>query len=87
MSAPMVVAAARALCSQYASTCNVDEDDAWKVYGDSFLQYAGAALQAMGATELLSALQLVRMSAGWQVLSAESRQVIDAALAKAEGRS
>lgn len=37
------------------------------------------------ADELLAALQLVRMSAGWQYLSDESKTVIDAALRAATG--
>lgn len=35
------------------------------------------------APELLAALSLVRMSAGWQYLSEESRAIIDAAISKA----
>lgn len=37
------------------------------------------------APDMLGALWLVRMSAGWQHLSGESKAVIDAALAKATG--
>lgn len=39
------------------------------------------------APELLEALHLVGMSAGWQYLMMETRKVIEAAIAKAEGRS
>lgn len=39
----------------------------------------------IAAPDMLAALQLVRMSAGWQYLSDESRAVIDAAIAKATG--
>jgi hypothetical protein len=45
---------------------------------------ANARLVA-AAPELLEALQLVRMSTGWQYLSDESRAVIDDALSKALG--
>jgi len=37
------------------------------------------------AEEMREALQLVRMSRGWQYLSAEAKAVLDAALHKAEG--
>jgi hypothetical protein len=39
------------------------------------------------APDLLEALHLVGMSAGWQYLTMETRSVIEAAIAKAEGRS
>lgn len=42
-------------------------------------------LYAVNAPELLAALSLVRMSAGWQYLSDESRAVIITAIAKATG--
>jgi hypothetical protein len=35
--------------------------------------------------QLCAALQLVRMSMGWQFLAQESQEVIDAAIAKATG--
>lgn len=37
------------------------------------------------APELLVALKLVKMSAGWQSLSAETRRLIEAAVSKAGG--
>ncbi|MCZ7856039.1 hypothetical protein O9X81_05385 [Agrobacterium salinitolerans] len=39
------------------------------------------------APDLLEALHLVGMSAGWQYLTMETRAVIEAAIARAEGRS
>jgi len=54
---PMVVAAARALCKRAADECNVDFDDAWKVYGQEHLADAQSALDAAGAPDLLAALQ------------------------------
>lgn len=61
--ATMVVAAARALCKRGAEQCNVDFEDDWKVYGDSYLEDAEAALQAAAVPELLAALlALVEMS-------------------------
>jgi hypothetical protein len=84
----MVVAAARALCSQYAITCNVDKDDAWKVYGSDFLQDAEAALKACGAPELLDALRdlvdTMTGRAGGETAALHNALV---ALAKAEDRS
>ena len=57
---PIVVAAARALCRRDSDICNVDFDDNWKLYGDSFLMDAQVALESAAAPELLEALILAR---------------------------
>ena len=55
--APMVVAAARALCRRDSDLCNVDFDDNWKLYGDGFLADAQVALESIAAPELLEFIQ------------------------------
>lgn len=50
----------------------------------NFDMEANARLIA-AAPDLLEALQLVRMSFGWQVLSDETKSVIDAAITRATG--
>ena len=54
------------------------------VYGDNRNQ--DARLIA-AAPDLLEALHVVGMSAGWQYLTMETRALVEAAMAKAEGRS
>lgn len=39
------------------------------------------------APDMLTALHLVGMSAGWQYMAFETRDIIEAAIAKAEGRA
>lgn len=41
-----ITAAAKALCRQASTACNVDFDDNWKVYGDDYIADATAALNA-----------------------------------------
>ena len=41
-----ITAAAKALCRQASTACNVDFDDNWKVYGDNYIADATAALNA-----------------------------------------
>lgn len=53
---PMVVAAARVLCNRMADACEIDREDAWKTYGDDYLEDAKAALDAAAATDLFDAL-------------------------------
>lgn len=48
-------------------------------------QEANARLIA-AAPDLLEALKLTRMSRGWQYMSPETREIIDAALYKSEGK-
>ncbi len=63
--------------------------DVVTVYGggvEAESKIANANLIA-AAPELLEALHLVGMSAGWQYLTMETRKVVEAALDKAEGRS
>lgn len=54
---PMVVAAAKVLCLRSSNTCNVDYDDAWRIYGEEYLEDAKAALDAAGAPDLLEELE------------------------------
>jgi hypothetical protein len=54
---PMVVAAARELCARESEECGVDNDDNWKMYGETFLMDAKAALDAAGVPQLLEALR------------------------------
>jgi hypothetical protein len=67
-----------------------DEDGSARDEGGRFIgrneQRANARLIA-AAPEMLEALHLAGMSAGWQYMTAETRAVIEAAIAKAEGRS
>lgn len=67
-----------------------DEDGEARDRGGRFIgrteQQANARLIA-AAPELLEALQLVGMSAGFQYMSMETREVISAAIAKAGGAS
>lgn len=66
------------------------EDEICEVFNDcdteALPDRANAALIA-AAPEMLSALHLIGMSAGWQYLSYETRDIIEAVIAKAEGRS
>ena len=39
--------------------CNVDFEDSWKQYGEDYLRDAQAMLDAIGAPDLLAALQAV----------------------------
>lgn len=55
--APMVVAAARALCKSASDACNVDFEDNWKIYSETYLADAQAAIEATGALGLLAALE------------------------------
>jgi hypothetical protein len=57
MPAPMVVAAARALCKRDAEICNIDYEAEWKEHGGEYVKDAQTALDAAGALELLAALQ------------------------------
>ena len=65
MSAPMVVRAARALCIRASETCGVNYDDNWKTYSDEWLTDAQAMLDAVGAPDLLEALQRLLPHAAW----------------------
>jgi hypothetical protein len=60
MSAPMVVAAARALCRLHAVACNVNEADLWNLESDWFKSDASEALAAAGMPEMLEVLQCAR---------------------------
>lgn len=53
---PMVIAAARTLSDRYAEMCMVDAEDCWKLHGEDFLADAKAALDVVGAPEMLAAL-------------------------------
>lgn len=46
-----------------------------------------AALVREAAPELLEALHVVGMSAGWQYMTMETRALVEAAIAKAEGKA
>ena len=48
----LVTKAARGICKLEASTCNTDAEDEWTWYGDTYTDYARAAL-----TAVLSALK------------------------------
>ena len=41
-----ITAAAKALCRQASTACNVDFDDNWKLYGDEYIADATAVLNA-----------------------------------------
>lgn len=41
-----ITAAAKALCREASTACNVDFDDNWKIYGDDYIADATAALNA-----------------------------------------
>lgn len=83
----MVVAAARALCDQHASMCNVNADDLWNLESEGFKEDAEKALEACGALELLEALQALvndkqcdpnkaRSNAGrWTTINARSEDL------------
>jgi hypothetical protein len=52
----MAVAAAKALCKLNSESCEVDNDDNWKLYSETFMEDARTALDAAGAPGLLAAL-------------------------------
>lgn len=87
---PMVVSAARVLCRRMADACEFDHEDAWKDYGNDYLDDAKAALDAAGALELLTALLMVKDAAIEQRgldfnLATEQWAVFHAAITKATG--
>lgn len=53
----MVVAASRVLNQRTADESGVDAEDQWKYYSESFKEDAQAMLDAIGAPELLEALE------------------------------
>ena len=55
----MVIKAAKALNKETADQCNVDVEDQWKEYGETFLDYADVILEAVGAPELLETLEFI----------------------------
>lgn len=69
--------------AEIADVCAHSADDFDKEVAEA---KANANLIA-AAPDILEALHLVGMSAGWQYLTMETRSVIEAAIAKAEGRS
>lgn len=54
---PMHVIAAKVLCKRGAEMCDVNFEDSWKQYGEDYLRDAQAVLDAVGAPDLLEALQ------------------------------
>lgn len=53
---PMYVIAAEVLCKRSIEMCDVRFEDAWNKYGEHYLLEAQAALDAVGAPDLLEAL-------------------------------
>ena len=85
---PMIVKAARALCRHASTECGVNEADNWAIYSDEFLADAEVVLHAVGAQQLLEALQAVQMDAvglggGENAISDATRAKVDAAIATA----
>lgn len=58
-----------------------------KIASVSINNHEANARLIAAAPELLEALQLVTMTAGWQYMLAETRDLINAAIAKATGES
>lgn len=54
--APMVIAAARALCNDHAEICNVNADDLWKLESEDFKRMAAVVLDAAGVPEAINVL-------------------------------
>ena len=54
---PMQLKAARASCKRHAEVCNVNEQDLWNIHSEEFIDSVKAALDAVGASGLLSALK------------------------------
>jgi len=54
---PMVIKAAQALAKKHAEVCGVDYDDLWKLESHCFIEDAELMLDAVGASDLLEALQ------------------------------
>lgn len=77
---PMVVAAARALCKRASDACNVDHDDTWKVYGESFLEDAKAVLEAINALGLQEATRRL-VAASMVAMTDESLATVETAAA------
>ena len=76
---------ARALCKRASEDCGVDFEDNWKLYGESFIADARAALDAAAAPELLAACQsAAQWLQGWASADREL-SVLRAAIEKATG--
>ena len=56
--ARMYALAGRTLANRSADACGIDREDNWKLYSDDYIADAIAALDAIGAYELLATLQL-----------------------------
>lgn len=54
--ARMYALAGRTLANRSADDCCVDREDNWKLYSDDYIADAIAALDAIGADDLLAAL-------------------------------
>lgn len=57
MATPMVLAAARKLCENAATACNVDPNDYWKTYSQSFIEDAADVLAAARVVDLIDDLR------------------------------
>ncbi|MBA4285442.1 MAG: hypothetical protein C0434_07915 [Xanthomonadaceae bacterium] len=53
----MVTKAAQALAKKHAEVCGVDYDDLWKLESQGFIEDAEMMLDAVGAPDLLEALE------------------------------
>lgn len=87
MSESMVVAAAKVLCRRGADLCQVDPDDSWKIYGETYIEDAQAVLEACGALDLLAVAKRMldfALGGGDFAYPLGSLQDLEQAISKAE---